>query len=64
MSQKTREEKILSWLENEKKKDANELKNEKKKLINEIRKFQKHELIPIPKKLTLWQKIKIMILGL
>ena len=59
----TRENKILNWLNSEKKKDEIEIANYKKKVIEEMKGFQKGDFFKKPKKLTLWQKIKIMILG-
>jgi hypothetical protein len=61
MSQRT--EKILNWLTSEKNKDERELEREKKLFIQQIKKIKKDDLFPKPKKLTLWQKIKILILG-
>lgn len=58
-----REEKILNWLNSEKNKDSRELQKEKEKLIKQIKKLNKEDLFPKPKKLTLWQKLKILILG-
>lgn len=46
-----------------KRKDQKELEHAKKKFVEEIRKYKKNELFTSPKKLSLWQKIKIMILG-
>ena len=37
--------------------------NTKKKYIEEIRSIKKEELFREPKKLTLWEKIKILVLG-
>jgi hypothetical protein len=50
-------------LNSEKNKDNRELEREKKILIQQIKKFKKEDFFPKPKKLTLWQKIKILILG-
>ena len=61
MSQRT--EKVLNWLTSEKNKDERELEREKKIFIQQIKKIRKEDLFPKPKKLTLWQKIKILILG-
>ena len=61
MSQRT--EKVLNWLTSEKNKDERELEREKKLFIQQIKKIKKDDLFPKPKKLTLWQKIKILILG-
>ena len=58
-----RAEKILSWLNSEKNKDSRELEKEKEKLIKQIKKLNKEDLFPKPKKLSLCQKIKILLLG-
>ena len=58
-----RAEKILNWLNSEKTKDNRELNREKELLITKIKKLNKEDLFPKQKKLTLWQKIKILILG-
>jgi hypothetical protein len=63
MSKTNRNQSILNWLESEKLKDNKEIESTKKKYIEELRKIKKEELFVIPKKLTLWQKIKILILG-
>jgi len=59
MSQRT--EKILNWLNSEKNKDKRQLEKEKELLIKQIKKLNKEDFFPKPKKLTLWQKIKILI---
>ena len=63
MSKTNRNQSILNWLESEKQKDSKDIENTKRKYIEEIRNIKKEELFVIPKKLTLWQKIKILILG-
>jgi hypothetical protein len=63
MSKTNRNQSILNWLESEKLKDNKDIENTKRKYIEEIRNIKKEELFVIPKKLTLWQKIKILILG-
>jgi hypothetical protein len=63
MSKTDMSQRMLNWLENEKKKDDLEEKSYKNKILNEIKQFKKEELFPVPKKLTLWQKIKILVLG-
>jgi hypothetical protein len=60
----SQEQRILNWLENEKRKDSLQEKNYKKKIINEVKQLKKNEMFLPPKKLTLWQKIKIAILGI
>jgi hypothetical protein len=58
-----RQEKILQWLNSEKAKDKKELEREKDNFIRQIKKLNKEDMFPEPKKMTLWQKIKILILG-
>jgi hypothetical protein len=51
--------KHLQWFENEIRKDEIDLINEKDRLINSIKKIKKEDILPKPpKKLTLWQRIK------
>jgi hypothetical protein len=50
-------------LESEKLKDSKEVENVKKKYIQEIKGLKKEEIFKEPKKLTLWQKLKILLLG-
>jgi hypothetical protein len=55
------------WLETQLIKDKIELENEKKKLISSLKGLKKEDVLPtvvIPKKLTLWQKIKRALMGL
>jgi hypothetical protein len=40
-----------------------ELERGKAKLIQDLKKLDKKDLFPEPVKLTLWQKLKIIILG-
>jgi hypothetical protein len=51
----------IQWLQNELKKDEESLNREKLGLINEIKKFNKEDLIPKPKKITLWERIKTIL---
>ena len=54
----------LDWYNNELRKDQLELDKEKNDFIKEIKKIKKEDLIiPKPKKLTFWQKLKKIILG-
>ena len=63
MTQKMQQ--ILSWLDKEKEKDNLEIKSTKQKFISEIKGLKKEDLFEQPKevKLTLWQRIKIALLG-
>ncbi len=57
---------MQDWLKNEIKKDQKELELDKLKFLNEIKNFKKDDIIPNKKdevKLTLWQKLKKMLLG-
>ena len=63
MSKMETSQRMLNWLENEKRRDDLEEKSYKNKIVKEIKQFKKEEFFPVPKKLTLWQKIKILLLG-
>jgi hypothetical protein len=49
--------------QSEERKDATQVEQIKQSYIREIKKLKKEELFTLPKKLTLWQKIKILLLG-
>ena len=57
MTMKNKETQI-QWLQNELKKDQEDLKKEKLKFIEKIKGIDKEIIITKPKKLTLWQRIK------
>jgi hypothetical protein len=63
MSKTDRSQQLLNWLTSEKLKDQRELDREKEKIIKQIKGIQKENLFPKPVKLSLWKKIKILILG-
>jgi hypothetical protein len=63
MSNTNRNQSILKWLDSEKLKDSNDIENIKRKYIQEIKGLKKEEMFQEPKKLTLWQKIKILLSG-
>jgi hypothetical protein len=63
---KQREQQILKWLQNEQKKDELEVKSSKQKIINELKGIKKEDMFKKEQeivKLTLWQRIKITLLG-
>ena len=64
MSQTYQSQKMLNWLRSEKNKDLRDLDAQKKLLAQQIRKVNKEDLFPKQKELTLWQKIKRVILGI
>lgn len=49
--------------QSEERKDAKQVEYIKQSYIKEISRIKKEEMFPLPKKLTLWQKIKVLILG-
>ena len=58
--------KQLEWYQNEIKKDEIDLNNEKSKLIKTIIKIKKEDILPkqiIPEKLTIWMRIKKVLMG-
>lgn len=57
-------ERMLNWLKSEKNKDEKQLELQKKHLAEQIKKLNKNDLFKKPKKLTLWQKIKTILLGI
>jgi hypothetical protein len=63
MSKTDRNQQLLNWLNSEKYKDQNDLNHHKNKLISDLKKIKKEELFREPEKLSLWKKIKVLILG-
>ena len=62
MSQQ-RNQNLLNWLRSEKLKDSREIENEKKKIIRELKGLKKEQMFPKPEKISLWKKIRVLILG-
>lgn len=63
MSKTDRSQQLLNWFNSEKLKDQKELDRQKEKIIREIKGLKKDELFPKPVKLSIWKKIKILLLG-
>jgi hypothetical protein len=63
MSKTDRSQQLLNWFNSEKLKDKRELDRQKEKIVREIKKIKKDELFPKPVKLSLWKRIKIILLG-
>jgi hypothetical protein len=63
MSKKDKIQLEILRSQSEERKDATQVEQIKQSYIREIKKLKKEELFTLPKKLTLWQKIKILILG-
>tara|TARA_R110000868_G_scaffold73596_1_gene213335 strand:- start:2 stop:169 length:168 start_codon:yes stop_codon:yes gene_type:complete len=54
---------LLNWFSSEKLKDQKELSKEKEKIVKQIKGLKKEDLFPKPIKLSLWKRIKIILLG-
>lgn len=63
MSKTDRGQQLLNWLNSEKLKDQKELDRTKQRIVKEIINIKKEDLFPKPIKVSLWQKIKIILLG-
>jgi uncharacterized protein YacL (UPF0231 family) len=59
----TKGEQALDWLRSEIEKDKVQLEKEKLQLINSIKTLNKEELVKPRKKLTLWEKIKKVLIS-
>ena len=55
--------KILSWFENEKTKDKLEIEYYKKKVASEFQNLKKEDIFPKKEKISIWKKIRLIILG-
>ena len=61
----TDKEKNLQWLKNEVEFDERELNREKMQFISQIKKLKKEEIIPTKEeKISLWQRMKKVLLGI
>ena len=56
-------QRAMRMVESEERKDSQQVEKIKQSYIREISKIKKEEMFPIPKKLSLWKRIKILILG-
>ena len=63
MSKTDRSQQLLNWFNSEKLKDQRELDRQKEKIVREIKGLKKDDLFPKPVKLSLWKRIKIILLG-
>ena len=52
-----RKEKLMDWLKSSMEQDKNEVIKYKNDIINDIKRLKKDDIIPIPKKLSIWKKI-------
>lgn len=58
---KTKQENQMEWLQNEIKKDQEELNREKLQFINRIKNLNKEDIVKENKKISLWDRIKIVL---
>jgi hypothetical protein len=63
MGKTNQNQQLLNWLNSERNKDQKEVDFTKSKIIEEIKKIKKDEMFPKPKKISIWKKIRVMILG-
>lgn len=63
MSKNIQYHRILRAVQSEERKDELEVQRIKQTYINQLKQLNKEDLFPKPKKLTLWQRLKIMIWG-
>jgi len=63
MSKTDTSQRLLNMLKSEERKDSQQVEQIKKSYIKEISKISKEDLFPKLKKLTIWQKIKVILLG-
>lgn len=59
----TREEKAIDWLKSELEKDKKELEIEKLRMIESLKDFKKDEIVIKKEKLTLWERVKKVLMG-
>ena len=59
----TREEQAVGWLKSEIEKDNKELENEKKRIIDSLKQIKKDDIIPTKEELSLWKRIKKVLMG-
>lgn len=53
----------LKMVESEERKDSQQVEKIKQSYIKEISRIKKEDMFPVPKKISLWKKIKILLLG-
>ena len=64
MSRIDTNQRLLSWLESEKKKDDITERVYKEKIIQEVKSLKKENIFKKKEKLTIWQRIKRTLLGI
>lgn len=59
----TREEQAADWLKSEIEKDKVQLEHEKQKIIESIKNFKKEDIIIKKEELTIWKRIRKVLMG-
>lgn len=59
----TREEQAIDWLKSELEKDKKELEIEKLRMIESLKDFKKDEIVIKKENLTLWKRVKKVLMG-
>lgn len=63
MSKTDRSQRLLRMVVSEERKDSHQVEKIKQDYINQIRKIKKEEMFPLPKKISLWTKLKLILWG-
>ena len=58
---KTKQENQMEWLQNEIKRDVEDLNRQKLEFIEKIKGINKTYVIPVKKKITIWERIKTVL---
>ena len=63
MSKTAQSQKLIKMIESEERKDSHQVEKIKQDYINQIKKIKKEEMVPLPKKIRLWTKLKLILWG-
>ena len=63
MSKTAQSQKLIKMIESEERKDSHQVEKIKQDYINQIKKIKKEEMFPLPKKISLWKKLKLILWG-
>lgn len=63
MSKTDRSQQLLNMLKSEERKDSRQVEQIKKTYIKEFTGLKKEDMFPKPKKISIWTRIKVLLLG-
>ena len=63
MSKTDRSQQLLNMLKSEERKDSKQVEQIKKSYIKQISGLTKEDMFPKPKKISIWTRIKVLLLG-